>query len=51
MNKATKFIDISTEDLLNGTGIIVKFEESSDKICLIKSDKKLILFPVLEESK
>ena len=39
------------ENRQNLSDLKVKFEESSDKICLIKSDKKLILFPVLEESK
>ena len=49
MSRATKFTEIFFEEIPNGTGIITRLDTPSDKICIIMSDKRLILFPVIEE--
>lgn len=46
--KATKFIKVNVDTLLNGTSIIIKLNEET-KVCICRDMKDLIIFPIIEE--
>lgn len=47
--KGHKFVTVSTDDLLNGTGIIVNLDIKTDKIVICRNMKELTIFPYAEE--
>ena len=47
--KGHKFVTVSTDDLLNGTCVIVKLDEKTDTICICRNMKELTIFPYVEE--
>lgn len=50
MSNVHKFVKIPVEDLLYGTGIIVNLDTKTNKICVIKNLKDLIIFPIEDEN-
>ncbi len=49
MNDIHKFVMIPVEDLMYGTGVVVDLDIKTDKICIIKNLKDLIIFPITNE--
>ena len=47
--KEHKYVKISTDDLLNGTGIVVNLDIKTDKIVICRDMKELTIFPYVEE--
>ena len=46
MSDVHKFVKIPVEDLMYGTGVIVNLDTKTNKICVIKNLKDLIIFPI-----
>lgn len=47
--KGHKFVNVNTDSLLDGTCVIIKFDEKTDTICICRDMKELKIFPYIEE--
>ena len=47
--KGHKFIKISTDELLDGTGVIVNLDYKTDKIIICRDLKEITVFPYVDD--
>ena len=47
--EAHKFVKINTDELLNGTGVIIDLDVKTNKIVIYRDMKELTIFPYTDE--
>jgi hypothetical protein len=48
-NKPTKFQEITSDELLEGTGVAIKFDNPTDEIVIIREGKRLVILPITKD--